>query len=223
MTLEFGDYTFDRKGNPVPTIKSAFLDISDSAVELENLRAKIMGGSFVMRSDDVVIYARGLGDGQYRINTYILDGTGFNKISLDTVNDPTDEKLTTVNNESQSPELIVLTQQAERTYWKENYDISVRVYDAGLNETPEFHESFGSVEGADVSVIVMNEESEETLTELKGKTDSKGIWTGSHKIVENLTIGGKYLVDVTVSYMGTEKNDSLEMFVIADVSNSESN
>ena len=215
LVIEFGDYEFTKKGKPIPQVNSAFLDINGHVIDLDNLRPKIMGNSFVVRSDDVLIYAQGKGNDQYQINLYILDGTGLNRITLMT-NDVSEEKMSIIKDEEILPDMSVIIKHNDRTFWQQNYVIEIKVIDKNQNTTPAFHESLGAIENADVTVVLTDEENLE-LTNLTGKTNDSGYWMHEFFIEQNLVHGGKYFVEVTTSYLGITNIQTLETFIVAEV------
>ena len=54
------------------------------------------------------------------------------------------------------------------------------------------------------------------LTQFSGQTNSKGFWDGNYFVLQNLVLGGKYLVEVDVTYLESKNFQSFETFIISD-------
>jgi len=84
LILEFGEYDFTRKGKPIPNLEFGFLSMGDLGMELTKSHTKIMGNSFVIKNNDVLIYAKGEGGNKYHLNLYLINDGYFTKIQFDT-------------------------------------------------------------------------------------------------------------------------------------------
>ena len=82
LSLEFGENKYSKFDRIIPTLQSGLLVVGDSIVEIEDARAKIMGDSFVVHSKNILIYAKGLGNESYLVNSYLLGGNQFDPIKL---------------------------------------------------------------------------------------------------------------------------------------------
>ena len=89
LSLEFGEGLISRFDRIIPTLQSGLLVVGDSIIEIENARAKIMGNSFVVHAENILIYAKGLGDEKYLINSYLLGNNQLDSIRLITI--PSDD------------------------------------------------------------------------------------------------------------------------------------
>lgn len=216
LSLEFGDYEFLKNNRLVPTLNSGTLSLGEDIVDLTDSVLKKMGKSFVLRNDDVLIYARNMGENEFTINLYFLDGAGLKAIKLVTDTKSISDKIIPTTKEKETtdtPKLTVLVQQDSKNYWRENYDVSVKVFNKEINPNPEFHKSLGAIQSASVIVTLYNQDGK-TITTLNGTTDSKGFWKGKYLIEDNLAQQGKYTVNVDVSYQSGQVNQQLEMFVL---------
>lgn len=220
LSLEFGENLFSRFEKIIPNFQSGSMVIGDSVIEITEARAKFMGNSFVVHSEDVLIYARGVENEKFQINSYLLGGNQLESIELTSV-EKLEENLEEMN-KSSDVETIVLVQQDIRTFWNENYDIEIKVFDKSINPHPQFYQSLGAIDQANVKVILKDLEGSK-LTELTGKTNSKGFWEDDYFILQNIVTGGTYVVEVNVNYQDLDNFQKFETFIIADTRASDSN
>ncbi len=219
LSLEFGENQYSRFDKIIPTLQSGLLVIGDSIVEIENARTKIMGNSFVVHSENILIYAKGLGNGDYLINSYLLGSNQLNPIRLVTV--PTQDITDEIEDNSLPIEMIVLVQQDIRTFWNDTYDIEIKVFDKAINSNPRFYQSLGAIDQAEVEVILKDMDGEK-LTQLTGQTNSKGFWDGDYFVFQNLVSGGTYSVEVNVTYLESNNFQKFETFIISDTKDAKS-
>lgn len=219
LSLEFGENQYSRFDRIIPTLQSGLLVIGDSIVEIENARTKIMGSSFVVHSENILIYAKGLGNGDYLINSYLLGSNQLNPIKLVTV--PTQEVTIEIKDNSLPIEMIVLVQQDIRTFWNETYDIAIKVFDKAINSNPQFYQSLGAINLAEIDITLKNTDGEK-LTKLTGQTNSQGFWDGDYFVQQNLISGGTYIVEVNVTYLDSNNFQKFETFIISDTRSSDS-
>jgi len=217
LSLEFGENQYSRFDRIIPTLQSGLLVLGDSIVEIKDARTKIMGNSFVVHSENILIYANGIGNEHYLINSYFLGSNQLDPIRLETV--PTQDATTGIEENTKSTEMIVLVQQNFKTFWKENYNIAIKVFDKEINPKPQFYESFGAINQAEIEVTFKDLDGEK-ITELTGQTNSKGFWNGSVFVNQNLAAGGKYIVEVDVTYLNSNNFQKFETFVVADTRSS---
>jgi hypothetical protein len=217
LSLEFGENLISRFDRIIPTLQSGLLVVGDSIVEIENARTKIMGNSFVVHSENILIYAKGLGNEQYLINSYLLGSNELNPIRLLTV--PSQDVSTVIEDDSIPLEMIVLVRQDIRTFWNDVYDIEVKVFDKDVNPNPQFYQSLGAVNQAEIDVTLKNLDGEKS-TKLTGQTNSKGFWNGSFFVDQNLIPGGTYIVEVDVTYLNSNNFQKFETFVVSDTRSS---
>ena len=217
LSLKFGENQYSRFDRIIPTLQSGLLVLGDSIMEIQDARTKIMGNSFVVHSENILIYAKGIGNENYLINSYLLGSNQLDPIRLETV--PTLEDTTGIKEDTKPIEMIVLVQQNFKTFWKENYNIAIKVFDKDINQNPQFHQSFGGVNQAEI-VVTLKELNGERSVKLSGQTNSKGFWNGSLFVNQNLIPGGKYIVEVDVTYLDSNNFQKFETFVVSDTRSS---
>ena len=218
LFLDFGENLISKFNRIIPTLESGMLVIGDRIVEIENSRLKIMGNSFVIHSEDILIYAKGFENDKFLINSYLLGSNQLDPIKLVTVPiQPSDSS--EIKSDLIPTEMIVLVQQDVRTFWNENYDIEIKVFDKSINSKPQFYQSLGAINQAEIDVTLKNIEGLE-LTHLTGQTNSKGFWEGDYFVSQNLVPGGEYNVEVSVSFLESNNLQQFETLIVADTSNS---
>ncbi len=217
LSLKFGENQYSRFDRIIPTLQSGLLVLGDSIMEIQDARTKIMGNSFVVHSENILIYAKGIGNEHYLINSYFLGSNQLDPIRLETV--PTLEDTTGIKEDTKPIEMIVLVRQNFKTFWKENYNIAIKVFDKDINQNPQFHQSFGAVNQAEIDVT-LKELNGERSVKLSGQTNSKGFWNGSLFVNQNLIPGGKYIVEVDVTYLDSNNFQKFETFVVSDTRSS---
>jgi len=219
LSLEFGENLISRFDRIIPTLQSGLLVVGDSIVEIENAKIKIMGNSFVVHSENILIYAKGIGDENYLINSYFLGNNRLDPIRLETV--PTQDATTGIKDDSIPLEMIVLVQQNFKTYWNDTYDIEIKVFDKAINSNPQFYQSLGAINQAMIDVTLKDLDGEK-LTQLTGETNSKGFWNGDFFVSQNLIPGGTYIVEVNVKYLDSNNFQKFETFIISDTKDAKS-
>ena len=85
LFLDFGENLISKFNRVIPTLQSGLLVIGDRIVEIENARTKIMGNSFVVHSENILIYAKGLENDEFLINSYLLGSNQLDPIKLTTI------------------------------------------------------------------------------------------------------------------------------------------
>jgi hypothetical protein len=213
LSLKFGESLISRFDRIIPTLQSGLLVIGNSIMEIENARIKVMGESFVVHSENILIYAKGIGNEHYLINSYLLGGNQLDPIKLETVT--TQDVTTEIKDDTKPIEMIVLVQQNFRTFWNENYNIAIKVFDKDINPNPQFYQSFGAINQAGIDVTLKELDGEKS-TKLTGQTNSKGFWNGSVFVHQNLLPGGKYMVEVDVTYLDSNNFQKFETFIVSD-------
>jgi hypothetical protein len=217
LSLEFGESLTSRFDRIVPTLHSGLLVVGDSIMEIKDARTKIMGNSFVVHSENILIYAKGLGNEKYLINSYLLGNNQLDPIKLVTV--PTNDVTPTIEDDSIPLELIVLVQQDIKTFWNDTYDIEIKVFDKAINPNPKFYQSLGAIDQAEIKVILKDIDGIK-LTQFSGQTNSKGFWDDDYFVLQNLVSGGEYFVEVNVTYLESRNFQSFETFIISDTRDS---
>ena len=114
----------------------------------------------------------------------------------------------------EQPEMKILVKQTERVYWTENFDITIRVFDAKLNTLNDFNQNWGYLADVDVMVEIFNPENE-LLTSFEGKTDQTGNFEAGFFIF-NKTLKGVYTVKISVGPENNQTTETLSMVVLGD-------
>jgi len=114
----------------------------------------------------------------------------------------------------EQPEMKILVQQTERVYWKENFDITIRVFDAKLNTLNDFNQNWGYLADVDVIVEIFNPENE-LLTSFEGKTDQTGNFEAGFFIFKK-TLKEVYTVKISVGPENNQTTETLSMVVLGD-------
>jgi len=213
LSLEFGESLISRFDRIIPTLQSGLLVIGDSIMEIKDTRTKIMGDSFVIHSENILIYAKGLGNENFLINSYLLGSNQLDPIRLETV--PSEDIAPVLEDNFTPVELIVLVQQDIKTFWNDTYDIEIKVFDKAINPNPQFYQSLGAVDQAEIKVTLKDNQGIE-LTQFSGQTNAKGFWDGDYFVLQNLVVGGTYIVEVNVTYLESNNFQSFETFIISD-------
>jgi len=214
-----------------PNLEFGIIQLIDQDILLDGfsdaVSVTVLGKSIAIKSLDVpmIIYARNVGDNNYSINLYTIEKGDFKKQTFTAILEsitaettPTKEKIetSTMVEPEEKPDLEVMVFQDQTTYWMQNYDITLKVFDKKINPTPQFDRRLGGVEGADI-FVTMTHESGLEVRNFGGKTDSTGFWKGSEYMVENISRPGKYLVNVVVSYLGQTVSQDYVTFVVGQV------
>jgi len=150
----------------------------------------------------------------YDINLYFTTEQGFTKFSIHTtIPYPED-----VVAETEPPKIInyvpklALTSSNDRiTYWNDNFNVNVQVFDTNINRDPKNYEFEGRVDDVDITVIISL--GDEIITILKGITEN-GDWSGGHYF-NQLSKSGQYTIDILASLGNQTISKASSMFVIA--------
>jgi len=113
------------------------------------------------------------------------------------------------------PDLMITSSNDQRTYWNQDFNVSVQTFDGNINKDPKIHEFEGRVDGVDITVIISR--GDEIITTLKGVTEN-GHWDGKHHF-NQLSIPGEYNIDILATLGDQTISKSTSMFVIAYFAN----
>ena len=210
LKLQFGENQF-KYGKMIPTVDSGSLHLFGDFIELTNVRAKMMGNSFVVKSDELLVYAKGLEDSEYKINAYLITAQGFTKYELKPtlVNSFTSEKEQEIKTD-----LHILIEQDSRIYQDDTYSIEIKAFDKTINSEPDFDDESGHLNDVNIKVVLTHEEDPKETFALTGKTDDLGYWNGLLYFPERDVLFGSYLIDVTANYLGQTATYDDKMFLI---------
>jgi len=172
-------------------------------------------------TDGIIIYGHQNKElGNYKINVLVVTDKGFQKFTVYSAAHIEDDKVVETIIEEKStfvykPELEIVVEQDGKTFWKQDFNIEVKSYDARINP------SLTGFEGKlnDVNITVIISLGEEIITTLKGITEYGG-WEGTHYVKENLVQAGEYTVDVIASIGEQSISKSSTFFVIGETTSS---
>lgn len=137
-------------------------------------------------------------------------------IPLEFKSEETTKIIETAPAKEESPELIMLVTQDHTTFWRDYYTVTTKVFDAKINQRPQFHDGFGAIDGVTINVKMTSEDGSTTKT-FSGITHSHGFWQGEAFFPENISKPGKYLVNIVASYLGNTVSQNFVTFVIGEV------
>ena len=93
--------------------------------------------------------------------------------------------------------LIFSARLPHHTYAGYPFTISVKVFDSTKNPEAKFEQAEGALENVSVIVDITNQNNN-LVTSLSGKTDTSGLFRGTHLVRQNIDKQGEYTVKVTV-------------------------
>lgn len=219
LSLQFGENQHSRFEKTIPTLQSGSIVLGDRIMEINNAKVRIMGNSFVVHSDEFLIYAKGDGSEKYSMNCYLIGGNKLEPLKLNSIQQTIETAK--LNEKPSNVELIVLVQQDTRTFWNDTYDLEVKVFDKSINSNPKFYQSLGAIDQSVINVKIKNTEGIE-LKHFSGKTNSKGFWDMSYFVPQNIVPGGTYIVEVNVDYLDSNNFQYFETFFVADTRDTDS-
>jgi len=127
----------------------------------------------------------------------------------------------TTEEKTESKDFKILLSQPFRNFWKQQFNLDVRVYESNTNNLNNISFNEGYMEGLDVKVTIYDNNGN-VFKEFSGVTDNKGYFKESFIITENLTLPGEYTTIVEVSDNIQTKTIQDTFFVIADTTASDS-
>lgn len=113
-------------------------------------------------------------------------------------------------------ELILTYKQDQRSYWNDNYDIYVKVFDKSANPNPKYDDFGGLLKDASVNVELLDGNGKKYL--ING-TSSFGVWHGSKLFIENISLPGTYKVTINASSGNVTSIQYDTMILIGTTSN----
>lgn len=133
-------------------------------------------------------------------------------ILIDPTGTPKKDRVQAINHKpiEVKSELVLAYKQDFRNYWNEKYDITVKVFDKKLNPNPRFDDFGGIVKDPVVKVIALDQKGK--VYEIPGNT-KYGVWKGQFVFKENLTLPGKYQVNITATSGNLVTKTASEMFL----------
>jgi len=114
-------------------------------------------------------------------------------------------------------EITMVTTHTNFREIKQTFQFQVRVYDAKTNPPPDFTLNQGVIEGAKVTVNILDSEGF-VVKSFEGLTDERGYFTDNYRIPSNLRLG-KYLVDMIAEFGESITSKQFDLFIFEQGSN----
>ncbi|MEM3170116.1 MAG: hypothetical protein QW838_05025 [Candidatus Nitrosotenuis sp.] len=219
IDIQFGEIIY--KNKPLQTLESVTIGYGVTQFTLLEPQARLFPQSIIISSlhDGIYITAKNRLYDIYDINVFVFTENGIYKQTLSgAVNEPKEASFVRMPQiiETRPVDLQIFVKQDVRTYWAQPYDIHIKAFDASLNKSPFFDSFDGVLAKTNLKVTLTHEKATGPLAVLEGTTNSNGYWHGSYFVRENLTMPGKYFVDIVAKHGNVEQTQRLIMFVIAD-------
>ncbi len=112
--------------------------------------------------------------------------------------------------------LAMAVKLSQFTYSNYQFVISIKVFDAEQNPSPNYNQRMGVVENVFVNVTI-TDQFDEYVTNLSGKTDSRGVFQGNYLVYEDVVDQGEYNVNVTIDDGTSNTSQSFTTFFRGDV------
>jgi len=112
--------------------------------------------------------------------------------------------------------LAMAVKLSQYTYSNYQFVISVKVFDAEQNPSPNYNQRTGVLENVFVNVTI-TDRFDEFITTLSGNTDSTGVFQGKYLVLERAVDQGKYNVKVIIDDGVSNTSQSFTTFFRGDV------
>jgi len=112
--------------------------------------------------------------------------------------------------------LAMAVKLSQFTYSNYQFVISVKVFDAEKNPSPNYNQRIGVLENVFVNVTI-TDRFDEFVTNLSGKTDSRGVFQGNYLVYEDVVDQGEYNVNVTIDDGASNISQSFTTFFRGDI------
>jgi len=112
--------------------------------------------------------------------------------------------------------LAMAVKLSQYTYSNYQFVISVKVFDAEKNPSPNYNHKTGVLENVFVNVTI-TDRFDEFVTTLSGNTDSIGVFQGNYLVLEDVVDQGEYTVDVMIEDETSNTSQSFTTFFRGDV------
>lgn len=119
---------------------------------------------------------------------------------------------------TQQPEtkLVMAVKLSQYTYSNYQFVISVKVFDAEQNPSPNYNQRTGVLENVFVNVTI-TDRFDEFVTTLSGNTDSTGVFQEKYLVLEGVVDQGEYNVKVIIDDGTSNTSQSFTTFFRGDV------
>jgi len=112
--------------------------------------------------------------------------------------------------------LAMAVKLSQFTYSNYQFVISIKVFDAEKNPSPNYNQRMGVLENVFVNVTI-TDQFDEYVTTISGNTDSRGVFQGNYLVYENVVDQGEYNVNVTIDDGTSNISQSFTTFFRGDV------
>ena len=112
--------------------------------------------------------------------------------------------------------LAMAVKVSQYTYSNYQFVISVKVFDAEKNPSPNYNQRIGVLKNVFVNATI-TDQFDEFITNLSGNTDSTGVFQGSYLVLEDVVDQGEYNVNVTIGDGTSNITQSFTTFFRGDI------
>jgi len=112
--------------------------------------------------------------------------------------------------------LAMAVKVSQYTYSNYQFVISVKVFDAEKNPSPNYNQRIGVLKNVFVNATI-TDRFDEFITNLSGNTDSRGVFQGNYLVYENVVDQGEYNVNVTIGDGTSNITQSFTTFFRGDI------
>jgi len=209
FVIEFGENTVRQSFSEIkatPNLEFGIIQLFNQEIlfdAVDDVNVRILGKSIVIKSFDptVVIYARNVGDNNYSINLYTIDG-GFKKqtftATLEDVFPTLSESQTQQTEEIEdiNENIVIAVSDPFTTEVRRTYILTIRICDDTINPTACIQKQEGYLEGIKINLEILNPDGD-VFKSISGETDNKGYFTFEHQVIENIDRLGEYTYTIT--------------------------
>ena len=198
-------------------LESIYLSFYGDEIILSEPETKVVNNHFRISSipEGIMMFGhKNIERDNYNINIYFPSSNGLEKFSVSTIIKLPEDKVVEsepVIIKEYVPKLEMTYSNDFRTYWNDNFNMDVQVFDTNINKEPRAYEFEGRVNDVNITAIISL--GDELITTLKGVTQN-GQWNGEHYFNQR-SIPGKYTIDILASLGNQTISKTSSMFVIA--------
>ncbi len=216
LIIEFGKNTVRSllaETITTPNLEFGIIKLIDQDILLgvvfDDVSVRILGDSIAITSFDVpvIIYARNVGDDNYSVNLYTIDG-GFKKqtftATLETISVIEIEEVVT------EPLMNVLVRHSERVYSGDTFRFSVKIFDVNVYDGNDWAVWDGMLGEVNISAKILGLENQ-ILGEFNGIT-SDGYFEDSMRVPENMWRAGWYTLLLTAEHQNDIQQKELKFY-----------
>ncbi len=194
ITIKFGTYMIDYKGNIIPFIEKVELKLNSDSILVKNPLFRIMGSSFVIKSfeDNIIIYGINKGS-SFDFHTLIF--TDNNPIKINDNAKFSTAKIIQEQTAQKTNNLHILVQSPLTTFNAQDFDFDIKAFDKLQYSGNNFQNFFGKIDGIKITAITKSPEGK-VLNNQTGIT-KYGIYEGKIHVPANLWPSGWYTIEIS--------------------------